>query len=735
MNLNYALPQREDLLVRGLLCGEEILYCLPYDLNERGSYVDGYFIITKTRIILLCNGEIASEYKIKAGEDYLAEDLVSSGRIEGVFGGEVCVLAYYTMEHVPRYAYAQRILNELAVGEMPKIESIDDEKKCPKCGRAYLKRTKICPHCLSKISAFGKIAMVVKPSWYLYVIILVLFWCNSGVMLYQPLVNRYIVDRAILPMSSGTMPLSLPILVFYIALIAACNLAVSLIGVGRQYVTTEASSRLARDLKNMVYSKVQELSISYLDEQKTGNLMNRISRDTQRVQNFIQNIASQAVNEIFLLLGVLIALFLYNWKMAALAVLPIPLVVVFCGGVHDRMHKMYRNQWVKMDKLNSFLNDILNGIRVVKAFGQEERAIGQFQDDAESVRRLTTKTEHFYATLIPAIRFLMTLGSLMITFYGASLVLKERLSVGELLQFSTYASYLYGRLEWFSMLPRWMSEAANAIERIFEVLDHEPEITDEKNAVDADIKGNISMVNVTFGYKTYQPVVKNLSVDINHGEMIGLVGHSGAGKSTVINLLMRLYDADEGDIFIDGINIRNLSQASFKSQIGVVLQETFLFSGTILENIRYAKPEATIDEVIRAAKIANAHDFIVSFPNGYDTRVGERGQRLSGGERQRIAIARAVLTDPKILILDEATASVDTETEQLIQEALKRLIKGRTTIAIAHRLSTLKNADRIMVMDHGKLAEFGTHEALMQNEGIYYTLVMAQKKMSAIKAL
>lgn len=308
--------------------------------------------------------------------------------------------------------------------------------------------------------------------------------------------------------------------------------------------------------------------------------------------------------------------------------------------------------------------------------------------------------------------------------------------MGELIQFSAYAGLIYGPLQFMSFVPRWFHQAMTAAERLFEIVDEVPAIQDSPHAQSLpQLEGDIRLEDVTFGYRPHEPVLKRINLHIKAGEMIGLVGHSGAGKSTLINLINRFYDVNEGAIYIDGIDVRDLVQTDLRHQVGVVLQESFLFAGTIYENIAYAKPGASVEEVIRAAKIANAHEFVVKFADGYDTRVGERGQRLSGGERQRIAIARAVLHNPRILILDEATSSVDSQTEQQIQEALQRLIAGRTTIAIAHRLSTLKDADRIAVLDHGELVELGTHQELLRQRGYYYRLVQAQKEMNRMRAV
>jgi ATP-binding cassette subfamily B protein len=383
--------------------------------------------------------------------------------------------------------------------------------------------------------------------------------------------------------------------------------------------------------------------------------------------------------------------------------------------------------------LNSVINDSLSGARVVKAFGKEGEEITRFSNTNQNFYKVNLELGNLLQTAFPLLYFLMGSSGLVVWGYGSYLVVKGELTFGSLITFTGYVGMLVGPLQFMTQITNWWSDCMNSASRIFEIMDAIPEVEEKANAIRLpNIKGDVFLKGVTFSYEPNNPVLHDINIDVKQGEMIGIVGHSGAGKSTLTNIITRLYDVKEGQISIDGINVKDLNLKDLHSQIGMVLQDTYLFMGTIAENIAYAKPEATIEEIIEAAKIANAHDFIMKLQDGYDTSIGSRGrQNLSGGEKQRISIARAVLLNPRILILDEATASLDTETERMIQEALERLIKGRTTFAIAHRLSTLRNADRLIVVEGGKICESGTHEELIKKKGVYYTL--CQKQREALK--
>lgn len=688
--------------------------------------------------------------------------LVGGGELVVPLNGEPVRLARCSARRLSELARLERYLNLFLDGRMPARFEPPQPLVCPRCGRPLPREIPVCLQCVDRWSIVRRLFGMIRPHLRLLAISVGIFWLLAGVRLAMPQLYRLLIDQVLNPGGAAggaadgvTAGLSaapaapstsltgsaaagggtLRELLLYVGLIGLLTVFTQLLNMWRARVSTVLGNRVAVDLREMVYAKIQRLSLGYLNQQKTGDLMNRITNDTGRIQQFLTNQAAMAASEGLMLLGVTVILLASNWRLGLLILLPAPIAVMWAHRVRHTIHHMYHAQWHSFDRTNSLLQNILSGIRVVKAFGKEVYESERFRRYSAEMRDITARNERTWNTLFPSIGFVMGIGQFLILYYGGRLVIGQQMGLGELVQFSSYAAMVYGPLQWASFLPRWFTEATTSAERVFQVIDQEPAVKEATRPVARTIQGRVQLEQVTFGYEAHKPVLHEVSFTVEPGEMVGLVGHSGAGKSTLINLLCRFYDPDEGRILIDGIDLREYAQEQLRKQVGVVLQETFLFRGTVADNIRYARPEASREDIIRAAKIANAHDFIVKFPDGYDTRVGERGQTLSGGERQRIAIARAVLRDPRILILDEATASVDTETEMQIQQAMARLVKGRTTFVIAHRLATLRNAHRVVVLDHGRVAEIGTHEELIARRGIYYNLVMAQLRLSRTRGV
>jgi ATP-binding cassette subfamily B protein len=543
-----------------------------------------------------------------------------------------------------------------------------------------------------------------------------------------------LLDRVLIPHQNG-VPVDFSLVAWYLGGLALAALLAWLLDWARSYVSARVSERISADLRIGTYSHLQRLSVEFFGGKRTGDLMSRVSSDTDRLCNFLSlNLVDFATDVLMILMtaGVLLTI---DPLLALVTLCPFPLVVYLVYWVRSRLLSGFRQQGVAWADMTSVLADTIPGIRVVKAFAQEAREIERFRESNDRVLQINDRVNLLYAFFGPTVTLLTTGGLLVVWAFDAWRVYNHHITVGVLTAFLAYITRFYARTESMIRMVSATQRAAAAAQRIFEILDRVPSVPEPARPMHPGrLAGRIELRDVRFKYGSRE-VLHGLNLTIAAGEMIGLVGPSGAGKSTLINLVCRFYDVASGAILVDGTDVRSFPVEEYRRNIGIVLQDPFLFYGTVAENIAYGRPSASRAEVLAAARAARAHEFILRLPDGYDSLVGERGQSLSGGERQRISIARALLIDPRILILDEATSSVDTETEREIQAALENLIRGRTTIAIAHRLSTLRRADRLVVVERGNIVEIGKHQELLEANGSYARLHRAQMQMAEDHAI
>jgi len=555
------------------------------------------------------------------------------------------------------------------------------------------------------------------------------------VSLVPPYLAGYVIDRVVRPVQAGTMSREAGVAIAWLAVATmvlvyavrqtAAHLRLRLMSVLGELV--------ARDLRAELYEHIQKLSLSFFSRKKTGSLITRVTSDTDRLWDFVAFGIVDVSLSMIMLIGLSTVLLMLDWRLGLVMTIPVPLLCWFIYRHGESMNRVFLRAWRKWSRVTDVLSDTIPGIKVVKAFNQEEREIERFDERNETVTEEFNRIHKMWTTFWPLLMLAVHATTVTVWVFALPRLLGDGapLSAGTFVSFLLYTTMFVAPIEVIGQMARTMNRATSSAHRVFEVLDSEPEVRDVPEPVKLEpVSGAVSFENVTFAYDGVRQVLRGISFEVKPGELIGLVGPSGGGKSTVVNLIARFYDTSGGAVSIDGVDVRKLDAGHYRRQLGMVLQDPYLFHGTVLENIRYGHHEASLGEVVAAAKAANAHDFICKLGQGYDTIVGERGHTLSGGERQRVSIARAILHNPRILILDEATSSVDTETEREIQEALERLIHGRTVFAIAHRLSTLRRASRLFVLEQGKLAESGTHRELLSiPDGIYRRLYEMQLQL------
>ena len=732
---------------------DDIIMTTCLDLDTKGDFGESWIFLTKENLYCLSanskdfeyhskskkqdESKIKTKFKNPTLDKYPLEKIsasyvdsfTSSNRLFIQSEEKTIGVVFSTNAKKQKLFAFIELMNRIKDGKEVKDDDSIFEQfniSCPKCGRRYDHHNrKICMHCADKNALYIRLFKYFKNHIHRLVIIFICLLAVSGMSLISPIIHgRIFVDEVINNSPDNTSFFKGNILIFVI-MIFTLDMISLMISIIHSRTVNKMSIRVTQTMKVDMFSSMQKLSLAYFNSNQTGRLMNRISSDPEVIRGLYTGILPSLIINVITFIGVAIALFSMNWQLALIVFIPVPLILWIFRVKLPQLWNMLSRRWRRSSALTAVLSDSLWGIRVVKAFAKEVEEANRFRSYSDKLYQAELRVNRTYLTIFPVVSLMIGLTGTLIWGFGGTLVINKFMTLGELITYTSYIGMIFGPLQFFTNLTNNITEISNSAQRMFEVLDTPRDIIDIQNPVKLDnIKGNIEFDNVCFHYMANRPILRNMSFKINQGDYIGLVGHTGAGKSTIANLITRLYDVISGEISIDGHNIKNIEIETLRKSIAIVSQEIFIFRGTVADNIRYAKPDATMDEIIAAAKAANAHDFIVRMSRGYETLIGSGW--LSGGEQQRVSIARALLLNPKILILDEATAAMDTETERLIQDAINVLVKERTTIVIAHRLSTLKECNYLFAIDNGEIAESGTHIELINKKGIYYKLYKLQ---------
>lgn len=739
---NASIDESVTAKINSMLSpGEKLLFVIKGDLNLKSKYDTVYFAAGSEAIYRI-DDTAALDGKIKS----IPYGEIRESAVKRYYGNAMLVIKSENdiSTDFVRFSYRVASLFDAAAIFVQRIArggNLDEEygimeaafekalAVCQKCGRNLLRPGADCIYCQSKSKLIKKIGVYILPHTKALVFGLILSGITTSMSLLPPFMTKMLVDDVIPNRNLNK-------LVIVVLVLLASYLIQQGVGTVRAYVMRVCGDNIVKELRSDVYRKAQYLPMRFYDRTSTGSVINRISGDTSTLQAFMMRITQEVVIQFFTLIGIIIIMISLNWRLTLLSLIPVPFVVAGAKIFGEKIRPFYRKIWRRWSAVTSILTDTLPGIRVIKSFTSEKTAIDDFDDYNKEWLKVDLKSAKITILFPHIVSFVITCGSLLIWGVGGSLSISnpEFISTGLLVSFISYTSMFYGPVNFFANLNDSYQHALAAAERILDIIDAEPEDDFGKGVKGGKLKGKIEFKNVNFSFDRSKKTLSNINFVINPGDIVGIVGTTGSGKSTLINLLMRFYDGYDGEILVDNKDIRTLDMEYYRGEIGYVQQEPMMFHDTIYNNISFGSPGAHVEQVMHAADVANAHEFIARMPDAYDTVLGERGTGLSGGEKQRLSIARAVLKNPSVLFFDEATAAVDSETEALIQSAIERLISGRTTLMIAHRLSTLRKANKIIVVDNGEILEMGSPEELMAKKGKYYKLVQIQTMSDELNA-